>query len=153
MREMLIGVGTQDAARVVKSYQMLGLLLPNADLQLLEKAEARVFERFWGKNMMELSQVSPEEVRQFTGEFRELLYNMPFQIPQDFIFLARTVGILSGMCTGLDPKFNVWEHIAPYATKLIAEEAWTNRDAWFAELVTVLKTLAGLPGRIDFCPS
>lgn len=149
MREMLIGVGTQDAARVVKSYQMLGLLLPNADLQLLEKAEARVFERFWGKNMMELSQVSPEEVRQFTGEFRELLYNMPFQIPQDFIFLARTVGILSGMCTGLDPKFNVWEHIAPYATKLIAEEAWTNRDAWFAELVTVLKTLAGLPGRID----
>jgi len=145
MREMLIGVGTQDAARVVKSYQMLGLLLPNADLQLLEKAEARVFERFWGKNMMELSQVSPEEVRQFTGEFRELLYNMPFQIPQDFIFLARTVGILSGMCTGLDPKFNVWEHIAPYATKLIAEEAWTNRDAWFAELVTVLKTLAGLP--------
>jgi predicted unusual protein kinase regulating ubiquinone biosynthesis (AarF/ABC1/UbiB family) len=149
MRELLIGVGTQDAARVVKSYQMLGLLLPTADLQLIERAQARVFERFWGMNMTELTQLSTDEMREFTGEFRELLYTMPFQIPQDFIFLARTVGILSGMCTGLDPSFNVWDHIAPFARKLIAEEAWANREAWFDELLAMLRLLAGLPGRID----
>jgi predicted unusual protein kinase regulating ubiquinone biosynthesis (AarF/ABC1/UbiB family) len=149
MRELLIGVGTQDAARVVKSYQMLGLLLPGADLQLIERAQASVFERFWGLNMTELTQMSTDDIREFTNEFRELLYTMPFQIPQDFIFLARAVGILSGMCTGLDPRFNVWDHISPFARKLIAEEAWSNREAWFSELLTMLRLLAGLPGRID----
>ena len=38
LREMLIGVGTQDAHKVVQSYQTLGVLLPSADMELLEKA-------------------------------------------------------------------------------------------------------------------
>lgn len=134
MREMLIGIATQDSARVVKSYQMLGVLLPSADLELLEKAGASVFERFWGRNMTELSQISPEEIREFTSEFRELLYTMPFQIPQDFIFLARTVGILSGMCTGLNPEFNAWDHLTPFASKLVAEETRSFGEIWVKEL-------------------
>ncbi len=149
MREMLIGVATQDSARVVRSYKMLGVLLPSADLTLLEKAGTNVFERFWGKNMTELSQITPEEIREFTSEFRELLYTMPFQIPQDFIFLARAVGILSGMCTGLDPEFNVWDHITPYAGKLVAEEAGSSRDFWLGELQTFFSALIAYPKRIN----
>ncbi len=149
MREMLIGVATQDSARVVRSYKMLGVLLPSADLALLEKAGARVFEHFWGKNMTELSQISPEEIHEFSREFRELLYTMPFQIPQDFIFLARAVGILSGMCTGLDPQFNVWDHITPYAGKLLAEEAVSSRDFWIGEMQTFVTALIAYPKKIN----
>ena len=149
LREMLVGVGTQDFARVVRSYQMLGVLLPSADLELLEKAEARAFERFWGKSMKELQQIGTEEVREFTSEFRELIYTMPFQIPQDIIFLARCVGILSGMCTGLDPHFNVWEHLAPYAEKMIAEEARAGREVWLDEARVLLKALLSVPRKMD----
>lgn len=149
MREMLIGVGTQDSKRVIKSYQMLGVLLPGADLELLEKAGERVFERFWGKNMTELVNITTEDIREFTVEFRELLYTMPFQVPQDFIFLARAVGILSGMCTGLDPDFNVWEHLEPYARKLIAEEMTASRGYWFEELKGFVGALINYPARIQ----
>lgn len=149
LREMLIGVGTQDAARVVKSYQMLGLLLPGADLELLEKAEAKAFERFWGKSMKELQQLSPSDVYEFVGEFRELLYTLPFQVPQDIIFLARCVGILSGMCTGLDPQFNVWEHLAPYAEKLIAEEIRGGSEFWLGEIRSRLGVVFSIPLKLD----
>lgn len=149
LRETLIGVGTQDAARVVKSYQMMGVLLPNADLEMLEKAEARVFEQFWGRNMTELSQISMDEVHEFTGEFRDLIYSMPFQVPHDFIFLARAVGILSGMCTGLDPQFNVWNHLAPFAEKLIAEEAVGNWEFWLDEAKSFLGSMVSLPVKMD----
>lgn len=148
MREMLIGVGTQDTARILKSFQMLNLLLPGADLNLIEKAEARAFERFWGKNMNELSRIDTEEIIEFTNEFRELLYTMPFQIPQDFIFLARAVGILSGMCTGLDPEFNVWDHLAPYARKLVAEEAQTSPEFWLGNLRDLATALLTYPIKI-----
>lgn len=149
LREMLIGVGTQDANRVIKAYQILGVLLPEADLGLLERMEAKAFEQFWGKSMSELQQISPREIHQFTGEFRELLYSMPFQVPQDFIFLARCVGILSGMCTGLDPQFNVWDHLAPFAQKLISEEARFNWDFWVNEVKTRLVALLSLPVKVD----
>ena len=149
LRELLIGIGTQDAARVVKSYQMMDMLLPYADLALLEKMEARAFERFWGKSMNELTQLSIQEMRDFADEFRELLFDMPFQVPQNMIFLARCVGILSGMCTGLDPHFNLWDHIVPFAQKLIADEAKASIEVWLAELEKLVHALVGIPQKMD----
>jgi predicted unusual protein kinase regulating ubiquinone biosynthesis (AarF/ABC1/UbiB family) len=48
LREMMIGVGTRNAARVVQSYRTLGVLLPSADFKLLEQAGTQLFDRFWG---------------------------------------------------------------------------------------------------------
>jgi predicted unusual protein kinase regulating ubiquinone biosynthesis (AarF/ABC1/UbiB family) len=111
LREMLIGVGTKDSARVVKSYQKLGMLLPGADLKLIEQAEAQVFDRFWGMSMSELRKTNPDELRKFAHQYRDLIFSMPFQVPNDLIMLGRTVAILSGLCTGLEPNFNLWNQI------------------------------------------
>ncbi len=149
MRELLIGVGTRDISRVIEAWKMLGVLLPGADLTLIEKAEREMFDRFWGKSMSELQQISLEEMHTFAKEFRELIYTLPFQIPQDIIFLGRAVGILSGMCTGLDPDFNVFHHIVPYAQKLVAEEGIAGWETWFDELVSLVRRLISLPRRTE----
>jgi predicted unusual protein kinase regulating ubiquinone biosynthesis (AarF/ABC1/UbiB family) len=149
LREMVVGVGTRDAARVVRSYSMLGMVLPTANLDLLEQAETEIFQRFWGKNMSELQQISPQQVAEFAGQFRELVYTLPFQVPHDIIYLARAVGILSGMCTGLDPQFNVWESLAPYARKLVSEEASTGREYWLEEVRTLARSLLTVPTKMD----
>jgi len=126
LQELIIGVGTRNASQVVKSFQTLGVLLPGADLKLLEAAEAKLFDRFWGMSMSELRNINHVEMRQFAMQFRELLYEMPFQLPHNLLLLGRTAAILSGMCTGLDPHFNLWDQVAPYAQKLIANEATSN---------------------------
>ncbi|MBN1665721.1 MAG: AarF/ABC1/UbiB kinase family protein [Anaerolineales bacterium] len=149
LREMAIGVGSQDAARVVKSYQMLGVLLPSADLQMIERAEAQVFERFWGKSMGELQQIDMEEMVAFASEYRELIYDLPFQIPNDILYLARCVAILSGMCTGLNPNFNVWQGLAPFAERLIAEEAGKTWEVYLESLGNYARLLVQLPHRLD----
>ena len=147
LREMLIGVGTKDAGRVVRSYQQLGMLLPGADLKLVEQVEAQVFDRFWGMSMSELRKTNPDELRKFAHQYRDLIFNLPFQIPQNLIMLARTVAILSGMCTGLDPDFNLWNQLAPYARKLIEKEAASNIGAWLDELGSMLQALIALPSQ------
>ena len=147
LREMLIGVGTKDSARVVKSYQQLGMLLPGADLKLIEQAEAQVFDRFWGMSMSELRKTSPDEIRKFAHQYRDLIFSMPFQVPNDLIMLGRTVAILSGMCTGLDPDFNLWNQIAPYARKLIEQEATKGISEWLEELGSLLQNLIALPSQ------
>lgn len=147
MREMLIAVGTQDANRLVRSYQMMDILLPGADLGLIERASSRVFEEFWGKSTSEMVNFSHDQAVQFAHEFGELLYDLPFQVPEDLILLGRCLGILSGMCTGLDPQFNVWATVAPYAQRLVEEEAGGNWRLWLGEAGKVVQALVSLPQR------
>lgn len=147
LRELLIGVGTRDAARVVKSFQDLNVLLPNADLKLIEQAESQMFDRFWGMSMNELRSVDHREMAQFAMQFRELMYEMPFQLPHNLLLLGRTVAILSGMCTGLNPGFNVWNQLVPYARKMITEEGTSNLDIWLDEALELGKQLIALPAQ------
>lgn len=149
LRELVIGVGTQDANRVVKAYQSMNVLLPNADVDAIEHASAMAFDRFWGKNMTELTSVNLDEIHDFVAEFRDLIYELPFQIPQNIIFLARAVGILSGMCTGLDPQFNLWHHLAPFARKLISDEARSSGETWLTELENLARIFINMPRKLD----
>ncbi|MCU0486873.1 MAG: AarF/UbiB family protein [Anaerolineales bacterium] len=149
MRDMLIGIGTRDTDRVLTSFKELGFLLPGADLELLRKAEQEMFDRFWGKSMNELIQVKMEEMVDIAYDFRDLLYDLPFQIPQDIIFLGRAVGILSGMCTGLVADFNVWEALAPYSKKLVADEGIGSVDRLLEEIGKVARRLVSLPARAE----
>jgi predicted unusual protein kinase regulating ubiquinone biosynthesis (AarF/ABC1/UbiB family) len=145
LRELMIGVGTRDAARVVQSYQTLGVLLPSADLNMLEQAGNQLFDRFWGMSMNELRNINHREMRQFAMQFRALMFEMPFQLPHNLLLLGRTMAILSGMCTGLDPNFNVWTQLAPYAQKIVREEGVSNWEVWLDELGELVKQLISLP--------
>jgi predicted unusual protein kinase regulating ubiquinone biosynthesis (AarF/ABC1/UbiB family) len=149
LREVLIAVGTQDATRLVASYKTLGVLLPSADLKLIERASMQLFERFWGMSMADLRSIDHADIMRFGLQFRELMLDLPFQLPQNLLMLGRTVALLSGMCTGLDPDFNLWTSISPYATKLIADEGGTNWQTILAEGTKIFQVLVGLPGRTD----
>lgn len=145
LREALVAVGTRDTKRVLKAYQTLGVLLPSADLSRIEEAQAEAMDYAWGKSTTELLQMSRSEMHDFALKYRDLLYTMPFQVPQDFIYLARAVGMLSGMCTALDPDFNPWEPIAGYAQKLVAQEAQRAPELVVQELLSMGQVALGLP--------
>ncbi len=149
LKDMLVGIGTRDSARVVKSFQTLDVLLPGADTNLLEKATARMFESFWGKTTPEMMNMHHDEALKFAYEFRGLMYEMPFQVPENMILLGRCVSILSGMCTGLDPNFNIWTNLAPYAQKMVQEDGGGAWRIVLQEIVSTLQVLATLPKKAD----
>ena len=149
LREVLIGIGTQDTHRLIQAYQTMELLLPNADLPLLEKATNKVFQRFWGKSTAEMMNMKHAEAVEFVQEFSDLVFDMPFQAPENMVLLARCLGILSGICSGLNPDFNVWTSIGPYAQKLVQAEASSGWRFWLDEALGILSTLATLPRKTD----
>ena len=149
LQEVLIAVGTQDAVRLVQSYTTLGVLLPSADLKLIEKASQQLFERFWGMSMSDLKSLDHAELMRFSLQFRELVLDLPVQLPENLLLLGRTVALLSGMCTGLDPDFNLWTSISPYATKLISAEGGSTFQTILAEATKIFQVLIGLPSRTD----
>lgn len=149
LREAAISVGLQDAPRLIKAYQTLGVLLPSANTKLLEEASGQLFDRFWGMSMNELRNIRHDEMMKFGLQFRELMLTMPFQLPENLLLLGRTLGILSGMCTGLNPEFNLWMQLAPYAKKLTEGENGSTFDLFLNEAGEFFKTLIAIPGRTE----
>jgi predicted unusual protein kinase regulating ubiquinone biosynthesis (AarF/ABC1/UbiB family) len=148
LRDLAIAVGGRDPGRLMKAYQELGVLLPGADLERIRQAETALLDQVWGKNMRELIRLHPSQMREFVRQFQDLLYEMPFQVPNDLIFLGRCVAILSGMCTGLNPEFNLFAGLAPFAQQLLAEEGGDWLDMLVDWLTKQGGVLVGLPGRV-----
>jgi predicted unusual protein kinase regulating ubiquinone biosynthesis (AarF/ABC1/UbiB family) len=149
LQDALISLGTQDAHRLIQAYQQLDLLLPEADLSLIERASQQLFSRMWGKSTTKMMEMHGQEATEFLNEFGDLIYEMPFQLPENLILLGRCVSILSGMCSGLDPNFNVWESITPYAENLLEAEGGGKWKTILDEVLNVLKKLVALPAKTD----
>lgn len=149
LRKIAIAVATKDADRLISGYQTLDMILPGADLDRIRDAEALFFDQFWGKSMRELTSIDHREMHRFAREYRDLLYELPFQVPTDLLFLGRCVAILSGMCTGLNPDFNLFEGLMPFAESILREED----EGWSKVILEWLKEqallFANLPKRVD----
>ena len=59
---------------------------------------------------------------------------LPFRVPQDFVYLGRTVGILTGMATKLDPNYNPWIEIQSRMQTLITTDEENNIFDEFAKI-------------------
>ncbi len=149
LREYAIGVGTRDAYKIVQSYVSAGVLLPGADLKRLEEAHEAMFERFWGVRMGQMRDVAFNEARYFLREYRDVIYEAPFQFQVDMLFVMRAVGILSGMATSLDANFDPWAETIPFAERLAADEIRQNWRGWLQELVVLGQVIFRLPTELD----
>lgn len=116
----LSAVLTRDPHKLVQSYVKLGFILPGADVSRIEEAARAAFDQVWGMSMTDMRDMDFKQMEDLANEFSDLIFDMPFYIPQDFLYLGRTIGILSGMCTSLDPDYNPWHELQPYTEILIA---------------------------------
>ncbi|QUW19344.1 AarF/UbiB family protein [Agrococcus sp. Marseille-Q4369] len=149
LRRMLIAAAGRDGRGLVAAMQDLGALLPTADADELERAMSHAFARFGGMGFAELREVDPREFRDFAIEFGDVLRTMPFQLPEDFLLIVRAMSLTSGMCSSLDPGFNLWDAVEPYAARLLREERGGLVRSIAQEGLDAAAVAARLPGRID----
>jgi predicted unusual protein kinase regulating ubiquinone biosynthesis (AarF/ABC1/UbiB family) len=147
LRRVLVAVSQQDAHSLTEAYRDLGFLLPSADLDRITEAQATVLQELWGRNLLELTQPDPAEMQALTREFRDILFDFPFQIPQDFIYLGRAIGMLSGLSLMLDPAINPWRKVEEYGREIIRSSV-TAAAGWEA-LVSTLRPLMTLPSKLE----
>ena len=149
LRDYLVGFISRDAARIVRAYQGSGILLPGADLERLEQMEAEMMERYAGLAFKEAQALAMSEWQSFAHEYRDILYEMPFQIPTDLLFVGRAIAILFGMATSLDPDFDPWKAIEPFAREMAADEVKRDWRSVVGELEKVTRLALSLPGQAD----
>ncbi len=147
LTKILVSVTQRDARALTEAYRDLGFFLPGADLERITEVQAQLLDELWGRNLLELARPDPREVQQLTREFRDLLFDFPFQAPQDFVYLGRTLGILSGLASFLNPQINPWYQVEKYGRALIRSKE--VRQAGWESVLQSLKPLVTLPAQLQ----
>ncbi len=149
LRAFVISVAARDSRGLVDAARQTGVLLPSADTVRLEEAFSALFNRFGGMGFAQLRNVDPREFEDFVVQFRDLVRTMPVQLPEGLLLLFRAVSLTSGMCSALDPAFNIWDAVEPYANRLLGDQSGGFVKDLAHQAVSSAAVLWRLPPRID----
>lgn len=149
LRKLFIAAASRDGRGMVDGIREVGVLLPSADTAELERAMTKLFARFGGMGFAELQDVDPREFRAFAVEFGDVVRSLPFQLPENFLLIVRAMSLTSGMCSSLDPAFNIWNAVEPYSAQLIRAEGGNLVQAAAKQAISVAGIIARLPQRLD----
>ena len=149
MRMGAIGVGTQDARKIVQALIMAGTLRPGADLRRLEEAHQEWLQKIWGLRLGSLNETARRELRYFLREYRDLVRHTPFQVQADMLYIGRAVGLLAGLATAIDPEFDPWSRSLVYARRFAKEEITEDWQGVWEELYLLGKSVWQIPGELE----
>ena len=120
------GIIDRDIPRIVSGLVDLGFIGRDGDLRSIERVASFFIEKY--------RDISPKAFREIgIGDIAHDLQQIfsvssALQIPNNFILIWRTLGMLNGINSRLDPNLNIIELAKPYAVPFIrSEEGWFDR--------------------------
>ncbi|PJJ63825.1 ABC1 kinase family protein [Compostimonas suwonensis] len=149
LRKLLIAAASRDGTGMVEAIREVGVLLPSAETSELERAMTQLFARFGGMGFAELREVDPREFREFADQFGHVVRSLPFQLPENFLLIIRAMSLTSGVCSALDPAFNLWSSIEPYAAQLLRDESGNVVQDLAQQAFETAGIVWRLPKRLD----
>jgi predicted unusual protein kinase regulating ubiquinone biosynthesis (AarF/ABC1/UbiB family) len=150
LRDYVIGLGTKDAHKMVQAYINAGALSAHEkNVERIEEAHEALFDRLWGVRVGQFRSLAVSEAKFFLKEYRDVIYDAPFQFQADMLFVMRAVGILSGLATHLDPDFDPWTKTIPYAERFAKDKLNQGWMGWQQEVETIVYHVLDLPGQLD----
>lgn len=132
MVELLQGALTRDTRRIVSAMKQMGFVARGANEHMFEQVVEYFHEKFQktiSLDALNLKDIkfdpqkgleSVADLRKMDISLRELSVN--FHIPKEIIVLERTLLLLMGLCTELDPTLNPMTVIRPYLERFVLGE-------------------------------
>ncbi len=143
---MVKAAALRDASSLVSQLQQAGLISKD-----IEVGPVRRLVRLMLKEAL-TPPFSPNIIEKLSGDLYELVYETPFQLPVDLIFVMRALSTFEGVGRMLDPGFNLVSVTKPYLIELMTSNNQTPNDLinQFGRQVGELGSKAvGIPKRID----
>jgi len=122
--EFLEGVIRRDTDQIIKALRKMGFIARGGSADVSEKVVEFFHQRFQEEVKLESFnlkdiKVDPQKGIESLIDLRKMNIGMKelsgaFHVPRDFVLLERTVLLITGVCTQLDPDMSPMEVIRPY---------------------------------------
>ena len=143
---MVKAAALRDASSLVSQLQQAGLISKDINI-----GPVRRLVRLMLKEAL-TPPFSPNIIEKLSGDLYELVYETPFQLPVDLIFVMRALSTFEGVGRMLDPGFNLVSVTKPYLIELMTSNNQNPNDLFnqLGRQVGELGSKAvGIPKRID----
>ena len=159
MISFLQGAMTRDTTRIVSAMKEMGFLSRRADPEVFDRIVQYFHEKMraqvsvQGFSLKDLSFDADESLSSLL-DLRDLNVSLAdlkdaFKIPKEWILLERTLLLLLGVCTTLDPEMNPTDVIKPYLERFLLGE----KKQWSELVLEASREMAlsalSLPGELQ----
>jgi predicted unusual protein kinase regulating ubiquinone biosynthesis (AarF/ABC1/UbiB family) len=148
VQSAVIGLATNSAERIVASLDDLNMILPSADRHQIAQGIDILLRHSYNRTMAEINALDIDAI---FAETRDMVYDMPFQIPQDLLYMGRAMSMCAGLATAIDPDINLFASLRPFARRLLEREentvSWGERVQ--REAREIGQILVNLPRQMD----
>jgi predicted unusual protein kinase regulating ubiquinone biosynthesis (AarF/ABC1/UbiB family) len=148
LQRLLFALASRDPRATLEATQKLNFLLPSVDTYELERALETLFDRFGGLGVADLIQTDPKEIRDLALQYGQLVRSLPFQLPENYLLLFRSLSLISGVTSSLNRNFNLWDAVDPFARTLLSQGGGLIKT-FASQALEILTTLVRLPQRLD----
>ena len=112
LRRYASAIVENDTAGIIESLEKLGFLIEGADYQAIAEVTQDLIDKYRYSTPEELKSLTVDDIGEEINHVRGVIDN--FQVPNYFIMLGRTIGMLNGMAYRLNPEVNIIEIGKPY---------------------------------------
>lgn len=123
--ELLLGVTSQDADRLVDTFLELGVARRRIDRKPLRQDLEVLVSRYYGQELGDL------DITALLTDSLDVIRRNRLQLPANLALLVKTMLMNEGLGAQLDPRFNMAKVLAPYARRLIIRQylptTWLDR--------------------------
>jgi ubiquinone biosynthesis protein len=127
--EFLEGVIRRDTDQIIKALRKMGFLARTANADVSEKVIEFFHQRFQDEvkldslNLKDIK-LDPQRGIESLIDLRKMNIGLKelsgaFHVPRDFVLLERTLLLLTGVCTQLDPDMSPMEVVRPYLQEFV----------------------------------
>lgn len=113
---VLLAIGMQDSERLTDTILAIAVTRKPVDRLLLQRDFQRLVSGFHGKPLKEIA------FGAMNTDALAIVRRYYLQLPSSYSNLFQTIVMLEGICTQLDPDYNLVELITPYTKKLIFKQ-------------------------------
>jgi ubiquinone biosynthesis protein len=146
LRRFANAVVESSARSIIDSMETMGFIIEGADYDALTGVAQSLIDKYRNISPSELKALTVDDISQeISNVFSIIKY---IQIPNNFILLGRTIGILNGIAFRLNPEVNIIEIGKPYIKEFLRGGAEEQTRQLFNVFRDRISDIAMLPGQL-----
>jgi predicted unusual protein kinase regulating ubiquinone biosynthesis (AarF/ABC1/UbiB family) len=143
LRRYANAIVENDVTGIVEALEKLGFLIEGADYRTIADVTQDLIDKYRYSTPEELKSLTVDDIGEEINNVRGVINN--FQVPNYFILLIRTIGMLNGMAYRLNPEVNIIEISKPYIKEFFLGAREESIQQAFVSLKRKLSELVDLP--------
>ncbi len=145
LRRYANAVVENDAAGIVEALEKMGFLIEGADYEAIVAVTQDLIDKYRYMTPEQLKALTVDDIGEEIDNIRTVINN--FQVPNYFILLVRTIGMLNGMAYRLNPDVNIIEIAKPYVKEFFRGGEQEGINQTLVSLRNKLLELADIPSQ------